>query len=100
MEKSFRRKVTDKFNYQEKEKKPSELNNIDNIKPTNNNNVGMTKKTITMPPRIGRSLHQAKNTLTKSGIVDPMTACGPFCLPSLPVDALSMSALSCENTLR
>jgi tetratricopeptide (TPR) repeat protein len=31
MEKFFRRKVTDKFNYQEKEKKPSELNNIDNI---------------------------------------------------------------------
>jgi len=31
MEKFFRRKVTDKFNYQEKEKKPSDLNNIDNI---------------------------------------------------------------------
>ncbi|HYJ01924.1 MAG TPA: tetratricopeptide repeat protein [Nitrososphaeraceae archaeon] len=31
MEKFFRRKVTDKFNYQEKEKKPSELNNTDNI---------------------------------------------------------------------
>jgi len=31
MEKFFRRKVTDKFNYQEKEKNPSELNNIDNI---------------------------------------------------------------------
>ena len=31
MEKFFRRKVTDKFNYPEKEKKPSELNNTDNI---------------------------------------------------------------------
>ena len=31
MEKFFRRKVTDKFNYQEKEKKLSELNNTDNI---------------------------------------------------------------------
>ena len=31
MEKFFRRKVTDKFNYPEKEKKPSELNNSDNI---------------------------------------------------------------------
>ena len=31
MEKFFRRKVNDKFNYQEKEKKPSDLNNIDNI---------------------------------------------------------------------
>ncbi len=31
IEKFFRRKVTDKFNYQEKEKKPSELNNTDNI---------------------------------------------------------------------
>jgi tetratricopeptide (TPR) repeat protein len=31
MEKFFRRKVTDKFDYQEKEKKPSELHNTDNI---------------------------------------------------------------------
>ncbi|HEX6672409.1 MAG TPA: tetratricopeptide repeat protein [Nitrososphaeraceae archaeon] len=31
MEKFFRRKVNDKFNYQEKEKKLSELNNTDNI---------------------------------------------------------------------
>ena len=31
MENFFRRKVTDKFNFQEKDKKPSELNNINNI---------------------------------------------------------------------
>jgi tetratricopeptide (TPR) repeat protein len=31
MEKFFRRKVTDKFNFQEKDKKPSELNNANNI---------------------------------------------------------------------
>jgi len=36
MEKFFGKKVTDKFNFQEKDKKPSELNHINNINNINN----------------------------------------------------------------